>query len=268
MKIQKNIITGIALSLLILVVVSFWYLFIKNDETGLNNEGEAASTSTVSIGGVNMEVSGPGGALIEPISDIPAPPKYPRVITYPKDFSSEARRIMKKTIDDIVSELNENNTNTDAWIQLGLRYKQLGDYEGAREAWEYASLLSPGNVVSFNNLGDLYHYYLKDYKKSEANFLTAIQNDSVYALSYKGLHDLYRYSYKKDGGAAATILIQGIKANPQNIDLIVALASYYAVDKGDEANALVYYKKALALASAAGNTALVKELEDKIAALQ
>ena len=53
------------------------------------------------------------------------------------------------------------------WLVLGVYRKMIGDYESAKEVWEYASAIRPQNSVSFNNLGELYAYYLKDNAKAE-----------------------------------------------------------------------------------------------------
>ena len=108
----------------------------------------------------------------------------------------------------------ENNTDSfNELLALGLEKKGINDYEGARDAWERAGAVSPTNSVSFNNLGDLYAYYLKDNKKAEENFLTAIKNGPNQIYIYRSLYEFYRY-VAKDNAKAKVILQKGITANP------------------------------------------------------
>ena len=145
--------------------------------------------------------------------------------------------------------------------------KQIGDYKGAEQAWEYAGALQPGNNISFLNLGILYHYYLKDFVNSEKNFLTSLRNNPNYSHTYKELGDLYRYSYKKDTTAAVDILKQGI-AETGHINLMIQLAKYYQEVKNDSANAKVYFMQARDEAVKSGDTKFADALQTEIDALK
>lgn len=261
----------ILISVGLAIVVIFAGIYFRGGLDGGKSNVDTAS-STINIGNLNLDSS--GGALqdgvtvkIEPIRNLPPAPKFPRKINYSASYSSEARTMMDKKVADLVSLLNKNSSNIEAWLDMGIVYKQTGDYEGARGAWEYVGLLSPNGIVSFNNLGDLYHYYLKDYQKSEKNFLRAIKNDSKYILSYINLHELYKFSYQTDTSKAVDVLKQGISANPGNIDLLVTLASYYR-DKGDSKNARTYYEESLQKARDAGNQVLVDAINAEIKTLK
>jgi tetratricopeptide (TPR) repeat protein len=89
----------------------------------------------------------------------------------------------------------------------------IGDYEGAKECWEYAAVVNPKSPTPFNNLGDLYAHYLKDNKKAEENFLIAIKNGPDQIYIYRSLYEFYRY-VMKDNAKAKQILERGISANP------------------------------------------------------
>jgi len=118
--------------------------------------------------------------------------------------------------DCVKSAPNTDTSNSDSFnelLALGLEKKGINDYEGARDAWERAGVVSPTNFISFNNLGDLYAYYLKDNKKAEENFLTAIKNGPNQIYIYRSLYEFYRYVVKDDAKAKA-ILQRGITANP------------------------------------------------------
>ena len=76
-------------------------------------------------------------------------------------------KIVTAKIQDLSSQLKKDSDNLENWLVLGVYRKMIGDYESAKEVWEYASAIRPQNSVSFNNLGELYAYYLKDNAKAE-----------------------------------------------------------------------------------------------------
>lgn len=133
----------------------------------------------------------------------------------------------------------------EGWLELGLFKKILGDYEGARDAWEYAGVIRPFNSVSFANLGELYWKYIPDYPKSEKNFLISIQNKPDDIATYMSLSDLYSYSYVQKKDQADDVLLRGLEANKGNADLMKWLASLYEREK-EYSKALEWWKKALA----------------------
>lgn len=128
-------------------------------------------------------------------------------------MDDNARKIAVAKIQDLSSQLKKDSDNLENWLVLGVYRKMIGDLDGAREVWEYASAIRPQNSVSFNNLGELYAYYLKDNKKAEENYAKAIENDSSAIYIYRNLFDFYRY-VAKDPAKARAILEQGISANP------------------------------------------------------
>ena len=123
-------------------------------------------------------------------------------------------------------EAVKKNPNDINWIDLGIQRKQLGDYEGARDVWEYAKAMEPGNIVPWNNLGDLYHFYLKNYAKSEENWKKTIALKPDYAQGYRGLYELYTYSMKEKASEIPVMLKQGLVKNPGASDLKALLAEY------------------------------------------
>jgi len=266
-KNQKILSASLGLVIVVFVVFYFW-----NNKDLRGRTGEDDDSSLINIVDLNLDSSGKTRqdgvtVKIEPVQNLPPAPKFPRKITYPANYSSESKTMMDKKVADLVSLLNKNSRNVEAWLDLGIVYKQVVDYQGAKEAWEYVGVLSPLGIVSFNNLGDLYHFYLKDYPKAEESFLRAIKNDSKYILSYLNLHELYKLSYQTSTNKASDILKQGILNNPGNIDLIITLASYYK-DKGDSKNARIYYEEALQKAKNIGNQTLVEALNAELKTLK
>jgi tetratricopeptide (TPR) repeat protein len=140
-------------------------------------------------------------------------PDLDRPINIPNDWPANAQKLMKLKIESLISDLKKNLDSFENWLNLGVQRKAINDYEGARECWEYAEIIRPLNYISFNNLGELYGYYFKNYEKAEKNYLTAIKNGPDQIYIYRNLYEFYRNALKDDAQAKA-ILQKGIAANP------------------------------------------------------
>lgn len=256
---QQKLIIGI-----IGIVIIAGLVFFNRAEAptqGGTAQEEATTTSATSTGGL-------AGAIIN--SAKPSYPSLNRAVNITADLPENAKQMLAGKITALQSDLSKKPDNYDAWLQLALDYKQAGDYAGAREIWEYISRALPEDIVSRHNLGDLYHHFLVDYPKAESYYKAAISAAQVpQVMDYLALHELYRYSYKQNTSAAVDILTEGAAKveSAARIDIYTALASYYK-DKGDTANAITYFTKAREAASAAGQTALVSQLDAEIAALK
>lgn len=141
------------------------------------------------------------------------PPNLNRPVNITGDLSDAAKKMATEKIVEMSSALKKDPSLFDTWLILGIHRKTIGDYEGAREIWEYAAALRPGNYIPFNNLGDLYAFFLKDNKKAEENFLKALENDPAYIYIYRSAYDFYLYVLKDEAKAKA-LLQKGIAANP------------------------------------------------------
>jgi len=186
-----------------------------------NSSSSQKAGNTVNIGGVTIQGEGDmKGVKIEPVAitnnkpavNVPLP-DLNKEIKITADISEDAKRIATTKIQDLSNQLKKNSDNLENWLVLGVYRKMIGDYEGAREVWEYASVIRPQNSTSFNNLGELYAYYLKDNAKAEKNYKKAIENDPSAIYIYRNFFDFYRY-FAKDTAKARAILEQGIAANP------------------------------------------------------
>lgn len=143
----------------------------------------------------------------------PMIPNLDRPLNIPANLPEDAQKIAREKIEKLTSELKQNPNSFDLWLQLAIYRKMFGDYEGAREIWEYLGKINPKNPVVFNNLGDLYAYFLKDTRKAEENFLKALENGPDQIYIYRNTYEFYRYVLKDDA-KAKQILERGIKANP------------------------------------------------------
>jgi len=263
---REKIVSGFVIIVAIVAVGYYIFNDIKHSAVIPNDIVEDNKGTTTG----NMGIEGSGDYKIELISSetIKSPiglsvPDLDRPVVFTGIFSDGEKMAMIKDIKRLSEELKEDSNLFNNWLSLGLQRKEIGDYEGAREAWEYASVISPTNSVSLSNLGDLYHYYLKDYVKSEENLLKAIENSSGNIALYRSLHELYKYSYKEKAGLADDILFKGLEENPNNLDLLILLGLYYK-ETEDIENSRKYYGKALVEAQKQGNNDLVDALQQNI----
>lgn len=148
-----------------------------------------------------------------------------------------------KELNDLIKQ---NYDYPEAWQDLGAYRRLIGDYEGAIAAWNFVGLIRPKNYVSYNNLGDLYAFYLKDYDKGEQNFLKSISNEPANINAYVQLATLYEDAYQSREKDAENILLLGINANPSVAGLKVLLGQYYE-RQGRKGDALKYFEEALQL---------------------
>ncbi|MBU1179126.1 hypothetical protein KKB69_02220 [Patescibacteria group bacterium] len=179
----------IILALFILIIAGAAGYYIYHD---LKNPNVRSSTS------INLDV-----------------PDLDRPINMPETLPEDAQKIAREKIEKITADLKNNQDLFASWLELGVYRKMIDDFEGAKEVWEYASLIRPENSISFNNLGDLYGYYLKDNKKAEENFLKALENGSDKVYIYRNAFDFY-YLVMKDEVRAKQILEKGIELNPES----------------------------------------------------
>ena len=209
---------------------------IENSEEDIADvkEGDASMGEKVSTGDTSAE-------------DVPQvtidAPDLNRPIEFLVELPVELQNIYRTRIEKLTADLVLDSSAVGNWIDLGIQRKGIGDYEGAREVWEYVNRISPMNNVSFFNLGDLYHFYLKDFEKAEQNFIISKQNNPSYTAVYRALHELYKYSYKQNTSSAVDILLEGLENTDNNPDLMILLASYYK-ENGDFINARSWYEAA------------------------
>ena len=261
--INKKNLSIIGFMVITLAIAGF---VILRDMKGVKKGSENTATTT-DISGVNM--TGDGKIELVPMEsrNLPPVPVLERSMDFKSTLSPEVKAIMVTRIAENLKELNKDSKNINEWIMLGVNRKAIGDYEGARDAWEYAKALNPTNIVPWNNLGDLYHFYLKDYVKSEENWKKTIALKPDYIQGYSGLVDLYKYSFKVKLSETPVVLKQGIIKNPDVIDLQVMLAHHYQ-DMGQTTEAKDAYNKAIATAERTKNTNIAELLKGELAGVK
>ena len=145
-----------------------------------------------------------------------------RPIMVSAPLSEADRKRAEGKIKEISDLIREDYNVTYPWYDLGSYRRVIGDFEGAAEAWNFVPLIRPKDFVAYHNLGDLYGFYVKDYPKSEENYLKSIKNNPQNIQAYLDLAIIYGV-YKEKSDQAESILLQGLKANPDNPGLKAAL---------------------------------------------
>ncbi|MBI5045687.1 MAG: hypothetical protein HZC14_01620 [Candidatus Niyogibacteria bacterium] len=154
--------------------------------------------------------------LAKPLSDVE--PILSRAIPAGADVN------MASEIKKLVELIRGNYDFRDGWINLGIYREQIKDYEGAAEAWEYASAIRPFDPAPLINLGNLYGYYVHDNKKAEEYFLKAIEAKPKEAYAYYRAHEFY--ADISETAKAKAVLERGIAADPVGSgDLKAALSA-------------------------------------------
>lgn len=254
----KNILYFIGL--LIIVIGVIWFIL------GDKEVNDVDTTQTVDIGGVSLDL--PDGAVITPIpieTTIKAP-ELVREISLPDFYTEEAEKIMMAKIESAVADI-EDGANLGEWLTLANLRSNIEDYGGAEEIYIYLNKVFPTNSISFVNLGNLYHLYIKDYLKAEENLKKAVENSPSNLHNIRSLYELYLYSYKQDTDLAKNTLITALELDPKNIDIMVLLADYYR-DNEDGENAKSYYRQAINEAKDRGDLNLIYILEQEVGKIE
>ena len=248
-RLNKKIVIGIGLILVVLIIIFLDLIFKKSPpipNSGPNSK-DASATNEKELNQNNKQqapaaYNGPDLPRYagRPIGEV----RFGQGFSAPEEYIAK----QKKDLALLGSVLNKNPISVggvDNWIAVGVIKKSFNDYEGARDAWEYANILYPSNGLSFANLGNLYGFYLHDNEKAEASFKKAISNDAYQPGYYLGLADFYKNVYMAKKSETPKVLLEGMNII-KDVNLVLYLASYYR-DEGDKANALKYYQEVLKL---------------------
>ncbi|MBI4118353.1 MAG: hypothetical protein HY455_02375 [Parcubacteria group bacterium] len=224
MKSNKLILIALTALVLVVPVGYFVYTTITKQQiptaTTQNVDGE-----DVQEGGIVGENTDKAPGIKDNTTQVAtiAIPNLDRSFAMPASMSTPAKVEMASKINALVTSLKQDPTLFNVWVDLGLFLKEIEDYEGALEAWEYASAIRPNNSLSFGNLGVLYGYYLKNPVMAEKNYLKAIENDPKLPYLYTQTADFYLEVMKAPEKARA-ILKKGVAEIPGETGLQTALA--------------------------------------------
>ncbi|MDP3735592.1 MAG: hypothetical protein Q8R39_04160 [bacterium] len=220
--------------------------------------GELRDGADVDKSGVSgtEDVAG-GGEVAVPNLDAPV---------FADSVSATEQARLRPDIERIVAALNEDLTLYDSWLDLGSYRKLAGDYAGAEEIWLYMAANWPHDRAAYENLGDLYHLYIRDYPRAERYYRAALRRDDTYPALYMKFYELYALSWSEKKELADDILLEGLGKLPGHIGLLFTLAEYYASD-GEHARAREYYRQVRTLAEQAGDSKMVERVDEAVAAL-
>ncbi len=137
---------------------------------------------------------------------------------FPDGFPAELKEKRTSDINLMVEKIRDNNSNFDAWIDLGIYFKSIDDYDSTRICFENASLVRPQSALPVSNLGNLYGYYLKDKVKAEKYYLQSLEIEPNVGFWYYQAFMFYR-EVMEDESTAKTIIEKGIANNPSDEEL-------------------------------------------------
>ncbi len=196
---------------IILIIVIATYIFLREREIINPSQETAGATTTINIGGVTLELPPGTNATVLPVENKPSvpAPDTNRPMVFPESFSSpEAKANVTMKIAEERKNIAENPYDYDSWIGLGIYWKMIEDYEGARLAWEYAALIFPENPMAYSNLGFLYGYHIKNQIKAVENFEKALSFAGSQSFYYGQAFEYYR-DVLKDKETARVVAEKG-----------------------------------------------------------
>ncbi len=195
------------------IIIGFAGWYIYRDFKGSKNPPISEENKEIGTPALNLVTSN----VINVVNEDEIKKQMPnldREIVFQGNISEEQKARAVAEIKIITASLKADYDKLEDWLNLGIWRKTIGDYEGAAEAWKFATIIRPNEAVAFHNLGDLYSQYLPDFPKAEQYYLTAIEKDTTHnPFFFIKLYEFYRYYYKKLDLAEKTLL-DAIKANP------------------------------------------------------
>lgn len=197
----------------------------------------------------------------EPVTVLDADPQFL------KQVPLEAYQKSIRDLALLAERLEKNPTDTPAWMQVAYIKHFYNDDIGSRDVYEHLNLITNQYALPFYNLALIYGYNLKEPQKAVSKFEAAIARDPLNASYYIGFSDFYR-EVMRDFASAERVLLRGLAKLSGEANLASTLGAVYQ-EKGNVANAIVYYEKALAspLLGPGERAAISAEVE-KLKALQ
>lgn len=231
---KKYVIVAVGGALiLVLALVGFYfktvgrfgaYLPAREDKSSSQEQNPAKNIPSGEI-----KVEGTGKYTIEmlPVGSSDNVPQYPvldRPLSFPQSYSEEARKIMTDKINATIAALKKDPNQYGEWANLGIFRNGINDWEGARQIWEFLTVMSPSQPAPFANLANLYAFSLKDPVRAEANLKKAIEKGPLEMSVYRLGYEFYRF-VRKDDALAKETLANGI-AKTSSSDLQYLLDHY------------------------------------------
>lgn len=146
--------------------------------------------------------------------------------------------------------INKEPNNALVWLQLGLIYYSLQEWDLAQSAYQEALKIFPASGQALANLAEVYIYGYKDFNQAAEYLRQAIEFSPMSLSYYKTLADLYRSEFPEKKTEIEDIFLAGVKKNNAEknftVDAYVYLSDFFW-DEGDIGKAVFYNQKALDL---------------------
>jgi len=155
-------------------------------------------------------------------------------------FSDEVLENYKSELKYWSGKLKQDLTDVEGWMKVGQLKKIFDNYEGARDAWEYAKYLNPNQAAVYFNLGDLYGFYIHNREEAEINYLKALELAGKESSYYIAAADFYRTF---DNKKAEEVMKRGLDKINNDFDLLVYAGAFYK-SIGNKAEAVKFYERA------------------------
>ena len=105
---------------------------------------------------------------------------------------------------------NEASSEYDAWIIIGNLKQGFLDFEGALEAWQYATTLNDVSPLAYANIANYYKSFAQDREKAEEYYKIVVTKDNIgYFFDYLSYAEMYIYEPHQDFYKAEAILLEG-----------------------------------------------------------
>jgi Flp pilus assembly protein TadD len=243
-----------------IVIVILIVLALLQRPAGAPSTTSTSTQNTASSTATQNGVTGSGEFQVTGDTVNISVPDFRSTLKFSPSIQSDVKTALQNAANTLEGRLATNSFDLASWINLGTVRKMAGDYTGAEQAWTFVTKAAPTNSIAYNNLGDLYANFIKNYPKAEQAYLTAIKISPNDEAPYINLYQMYTNFYKKGTSAAEDILKKGIVAVPDSTSLHVELARYYK-SKGDSADAKTQYDAAIAAANKSGQSAAASQLQ-------
>jgi len=196
----------IAIFLALILAVMLGFLFTKsNNQEGIYKENPLILEEFGDLDGIDGVTIEIGESGINPGIEKP-------------DLNRDMSNLTEKSTERLNELLSKKDLTADEWLEIGVFWKSGGDFEAAREAWEYVDMVSAKNYVAQINLGNLYTRDLVDLEKAEYWYEKALVSESKYPVTYFQMAEMYLYGFK-DRNKAINIAKKGLKELPNDSSL-------------------------------------------------
>lgn len=157
----------------------------------------------------------------------------------------EFKGYVEKAYDKL--ENTDEADDASSYLDVGFYKNELGDKDGAIDAYEAGIEKYPRHEIMIANLAHIYED-IKEYDKAEIYYKKNIEINPQNIRIIIDLANLYRfYMPEKKGEILPLVEQRGLTINPNEPNLMNYLAYYYRYELKNRDKALEYYQKLIAL---------------------